>query len=212
MKFQIFLLSLFCAVPVMAQEPSKIEKGGFENPPSALQTEAFTTTKVIHRFTFNFGTEISQLQFRGGSLQGYGFNLGTDFALTDKIALGPAMGMVYDLTQFQGFLYSRFSGYAKYALTGHNYIADSTLSFKGASLMQKTTKPGQRLVLGVGADQLFLNGSKNIYPATGPSAMCGYSFVALGLWLDVSVSYGVLTANDLQVGYTALKTSIVFGM
>lgn len=158
------------------------------------------------------GLEFPSLKVGTASLTGGGFRFGYDYALNDHWSVNPNLALVFAASKTQGYLYSGFNGILRYSLFGGARPKQEVLLKDNQPIVSQQVGRESRLFLGLGIEQLFLNGAQQVYPAAGPTAVVGYSFNFMKSWFEVSARLDLLSANSRSVTGGALNLSMLIGL
>jgi hypothetical protein len=194
-----FLFSLFISIFGISQTAwSEIDS--VANPPINSDTK-------IHRSGLTVGTEISQLQLPTASFLGLGFSFAYQYAVNSNWAVRPQIGQVLN-TSGGTYLYTSFAGFVTYALTGSQLWGSSDVTFGGKPVSSITYPRLSTFSVGVGVEQLLLNGTQAVYAAPGYSALATYTTPVLGTWISFSGRLGQYQSNQQQI--TGILFNVAF--
>lgn len=157
-----------------------------------------------------FGLEAAQIEpATGPALVGIGPRFGVDYDLGNGLSVNPAVSLV---TSGTGFIYSGVSGFLRYSIFGELSSIRQVLSSNGVAIVTRERERSNRLSVGIGLEQLFLNGSQNVYPAAGISASVAYSMQLYGRRFEVSGRYSMLNANLKNLNAVFIDFSMLLGL
>ena len=175
-------------------------------------------TPLTHRFDyreekfkgeFSFGLEGAQIQSTGSSLTGIGPRIGVDYDLGANFSVNPSASVAMDGNTI---IYSGFNGYLRYSILGSLSGDHKVLTFDGKQSVDQSTPRSNRLSVGLGVEQLFLNGTQSVYPAAGFSATSAYSFKMFSSQFEVAARYSQMVANSKSFTGIFIDFSFLLGL
>ena len=158
------------------------------------------------------GLEGSVVSTGGTQVNGLGLRLSYEYAFNDQWSIHPDLSLVFSTSSAQGFSYSGVDGFFRYNFLGSLRSTQSSVWDQGNPIAVESSLRSNRLSLGVGVLQLFLNGAKQVYPAAGLGAEVAYSFSGLGQWVEGSLRGASLTSNNKPVTVLFLGFSVLFNL
>lgn len=152
----------------------------------------------IARSAFYMGSEFVNLSGEGGSLMGVGVKAGFEYGFSEKLSIGSNLVFSFQASGKPGaFFYSGINGLFRYTYSGVNFAESTVIKRRdGVILYKSTPEVLRRSTLFIGFEQLFLNGSANVYPAIGLTLGSSRAFVFWGRGVELDFRYSMLQAND----------------
>ena len=152
-------------------------------------------------------TEFSQLAVEGESITGSGLKLGFDFLLSNYISTKFLLATTLDPNNGFQTVYTALGLYGSYNLfDASNYTRK--LQLNGKSVFVEKHQASQKLSIGVGFEQVFLNGSRGVYSASGPGIGITYQREIFGWPTVLGVRKTMLKSNSLDVDFLALNLGV----
>lgn len=181
---RVFLIILF-AQPTFAQE-SRFDEVFSED-----------SHQKIHVFV---GTEISSLQTKSSTLTGYGARLGLNYSFTEKIGVGFYLGQVYGNGEL-GFssLYTNLTASGHYAIQGSLIDTSKTVYVGYRKMVVRHAAKAPVWDVSFGAEQMLLNGTAQVFPATGFAIGTGKDFKIWDHWWKLSGRFSQLVSQSTTV-------------
>ncbi|MBX3019920.1 MAG: hypothetical protein KF767_18680 [Bdellovibrionaceae bacterium] len=216
MRFRLTLvcgLTLFCGAFAFAQDenvappvPETTAQSAGERPQIRAQIR-----KKPRNSSFLFGSELTQTSGTTGSLAGIGPRVGFEYAISEKLSLSTNITFALQATGKPGaYFYSGFTGAVRYALSGSNLMDRTEITDGQTTFVEYSRLKRERLQLVAGIEQLFLNGSNNIFPAIGFTAQGVYSFQMLDNDWEFDGRMSQLLAGDRSFMLIGLGLSMSF--
>lgn len=169
-----------------------------ENKPKS----EYHVSNPLKKTEFAVGAEFSQIQLPGLSLTGYGACLSYQFAFSERWAVKPQMSQA--LGSGSTYLYTSIAGFASYALTGSYYWGHQELKVNGVTAASIQVPRTNVWSVGVGLEQIFLNGAQSVYAAPGMAVFTSYSWQ----WMNRQMTAGLRVGN-YKSGNTEIKGTII---
>lgn len=161
---------------------------------SGVQLDVKSTPKLT---VFNVGAELVQTSTEGRSIMGMGPRVGFEYSIAEKLSLAASLTFALQASgKFGAYFYSGFSGSFRYTFSGTNVREHIQVTHAGKSVVDYERQSRSRWQAGFGIEQLFLNGSTNIYPAVGFSVQL---IRGLRIWdhdFETDFRISQLQAND----------------
>lgn len=154
--------------------------------------------KNVSKSSFSMGSDFVNMTGDGGSAMGLGLKAGFEYGLTEKFSIGSNIMFSFQMTGKPGALfYSGINGLARYTYSGVNFAETTTIKKReGVVYVKSSPTVTQRSTVFAGFDQLFLNGTANIYPAIGITLGTSRGFVLFDKIIELDFRYSMLQAND----------------
>lgn len=157
-----------------------------------------------------FGVEIAQIQPASGAvLVGLGPRFGVDYDFGNNFSFNPSVALV---TTGATFIYSGLNGSIRYTINGSLSTRHQVLTSNGVPIITQTVSSANRLSIGLGIEQLFLNGSQSVYPASGISASVAYATRLLGQRVEINGRLSQLSANQRNLSAIYIDFSFLLGI
>lgn len=161
---------------------------------SAVQLQVKKTPKLT---VFNFGSELVQTSTEGRSIMGVGPRVGFEYNMAEKLSMAASITFALQASGKLGaYFYSGFAGSFRYTFSGTNVRDHVQITDAGKVVMDYERVSRARWQAAFGIEQLFLNGSANIYPAVG---FFGQIVHGLRIWdhdFETDFRIAQLQAND----------------
>jgi hypothetical protein len=183
-----------------------------EEPADLFKTSSFQSYEQYDRTDFLVGGEYVSLKNAASQLSGMGVRLGVDYALDPRWSINPNLALVYNADKFSTYLYSGINGLLGFNWKQNNMLPKKEISYAGKSIFSQTNSRAAKIITFVGIEQLFLNGSVNVYPAAGVTAGLKYVDSFWGTWTEFTLRGSSLTANNLPLTAMYLNVSFLFGL
>ena len=156
------------------------------------------------------GLEVAQIQPAvGAALVGIGPRFGVDYDIGYGFSLNPCVSLV---SSGSTFIYSGVGGNFRYTVLGNLATRERVLTSNGVPIVTQLIPTSNRLSVGFGLEQLFLNGSQSIYPAVGLSASLAYSVTLFQKRFEIVGRYSQLTANQRSLPSLFIDFSFLLGI
>ncbi len=154
--------------------------------------------------------ESAQFALPGGSITGMGGKIEYTRYVTPRISIDPFFAMAFGTTGGVSSTFTGFGGYVNYTLVGDCCTTKRLVSIEGRSLVSDEKPRTQLLRVGVGFDQVFLNGDKAVYPASGIGAGASYDFSLFGRGLRLAARTSFMTANQQSIQAVFVSAGLLF--
>lgn len=149
---------------------------------------------------FFIGAEGAMLQASTGSLVGYGFRLAFEHAFNPNFALDLSMGQAFgNGGSLVSALYTSFAGTVVYSVIGNIQEVSRQVYMNDQLTYTETAHKKSIFTVGLGMEQMLLNGDSGIYPATGLAAQGNYYFSWGDNPLKAQIKVGSLSAQGQSV-------------
>lgn len=205
-----FFVLLAAPASVSAQETGAETTTTAESAGERPQIRAQLRRKPMNS-SFLFGSEITQTSSSGGSLAGIGPRVGFEYSITDRVSLSTNITFALQATGKPGaYFYSGFTGSLRYSLFGTNMMDRTEVTDGHTTFLEYSRLKRERLQLVAGIEQLFLNGSNNIFPAIGFTSQAIYSFQMLENDWELDGRMSQLIAGDRPFTLVGLGLSMSF--
>jgi hypothetical protein len=155
----------------------------------------------------NLGLSIASIQLANGSLQGFGPTLGFEYLVLPNWSIYPSLTLALDVSS-QSYLYSGFNGTLRYSLFGSAVEKTDTIIQNKWPVVRTQTVKSQRMTANFGIEQLFLNGTRAVYPATGLSLGASYMTPLFGAWTEWTIRGASLNASGQSATAIFLESII----
>ena len=164
----------------------------------AQATEKFRFENTITKNFIKVGPEVSMLSSPTSSLQGMGFNLKLLHAFRSKWAFAIGLSQSYSVENPGSVLFSSFTGQIQYAVFGQLQGANQTIYYENSPMVKVSQGHQNNFNVGASVEQLFLNASDSIVPATGFSLFANYSTQLWGFNIEPEIGFGQLNSRNNQ--------------
>ncbi len=147
------------------------------------------------------------------SLTGYGLRVGWNRNLSSKWNFEGSFSQVFGSSDAgSGFnaLSSSLEAFAQYAVSGQFESNERTVLFDGRPLVRERRYRQRVFSLGVGVMQLLLNGSTDVYPATGLGLSASYDFYLWDHLVRPNARYGLLSGNGQDLNLLGFDFAMMF--
>lgn len=178
----------------------------------SLNMTGFKMQQEYERSDLLFGTEMSSLSSTNGNLTALGARLGLDYSLDSSWSINPNLALVYEVGGQMTYLYSGVNGMIRYNWFHSNLNPRKELYYNEKPVVLESNSKSSKLVTMFGVEQLFLNGSTNVFPAAGATFGIGYVDSVWGQWTELSLRYSALSANSIPVNVVYLNLSFLLGL
>ena len=148
--------------------------------------------------SLSIGLEYSSLSATT-RLSGFGIQLNWQRNLSNSFALDFGLMQVFNFSDGFNYLYTGIGVFTKYAVLGEFSNQSAALYHAGHSLVTEYPEKGDILAIGVGPEQLILNGTSSIFPVTGLSFLLQYQTRFFDLPLSSTLRYSTMSGNNLQI-------------
>jgi hypothetical protein len=109
------------------------------------------------------------------------------------------------------FLFTQISLFGSYSLWGGNYNQQTKAKVNGKALVENRPFSQSEFLVGLGIDQIFLAGSDNTIPISGPSFRAEYHFSGTKDYhFSVNLSLSTLANGNNSYSLTTFGISIIF--
>lgn len=168
-------------------------------------------TKTTDQKNFlSIGPEISSISGGEEGLQGFGAAIQYSHAFDDDWGAGITLSQHFNGGGGTGtVLYSGLSAKATYAIFGSLKGTNQSVRYKGRPILTTNRLVSNVLTVGLSIDQLFLNGTDQVYPATGAVLSTSYQTELFGTRIKPSLGFGNLT-GPRDEGLSIIKVGILF--
>lgn len=143
--------------------------------------------------------EMAQFKLPGGTISGMGGKIEYSRYLTKRISIDPFFAMAFGAQGGVSSTFTGFGGYVNYTLLGDCCASSKSITLEGRSLVNEVKPRTSLLRVGLGFDQVFLNGDKAVYPASGLGAGASYEFPIFGFNLRLAARTSFMTANSQAI-------------
>lgn len=189
------LLSLLFATTVFANASFAMDMRT-----DVSKTKSFLTTSG----------EVAQFTLDEGSLSGSGLKVDFNNSFSDNISL--EIYLASALNTAGGASFTGLGGYTYYNVLGECCATVRTVSVDGKPMMTETSLRGQNLQVGLGLDQFFLNGSKNVYSASGLGISVIYQFSLFKYNFKTEARHSQMTAGQNKIQGNFVSFGVVFAL
>lgn len=162
----------------------------------ASESNLFEYTKSINKSDLNVGTEFSQVSSAKSSLSGFGINVRYLNSFSKNWSLGVGLSQAFSIAGQGSVLYTGLSAQGHYAILGYFQSYSELIKYNGETIAKIQSKQSDTLAVGISIDQLLLNSSTQVIPATGVSFRASYSTQLFGFYVKPEVSFGQLSAQQ----------------
>ena len=152
-------------------------------------------------------SEFSQLSVEGESITGSGLKLGFDFLMTNHISTEFLLATTLDPNNGFQTSYTALGLYGSYNLLDASSYTRK-LQLNGKNVFIEKHEAPQKLMIGVGFEQVLLNGSRGVYSASGPGLGITYQREFFGWNTVLGVRKTMLKSNTLDVDFLALNLGV----
>ncbi|NUN05216.1 MAG: hypothetical protein HUU57_05595 [Bdellovibrio sp.] len=152
-------------------------------------------------------TEFSQLAVEGESISGSGLKLGFDFLLTNHISTEFLLATTLDPNNGFQTSYTALGLYGSYNLLDASRYTRK-IQLNGKNIFIERHEAPQKLSVGLGFEQVLLNGSRGVYSASGPGLSITYQRELFGWNTVFAVRKAMLKSNTLDVDFLALNLGV----
>lgn len=152
-------------------------------------------------------TEFSQLAVEGENIMGSGLKLGFDFLLTNHISSEFLLATTLDPNNGFQTSYTALGLYGSYNLLDASRYTRK-LQLNGKNIFIERHEAPQKLSIGLGFEQVLLNGSRGVYSASGPGLNITYQRELFGWNTVLAVRKAMLKSNTLDVDFLALNVGV----
>ncbi len=166
---------------------------------------------AINKSQILMGLELSTLDISSTQVYGLGARFGFEFALDPRWSILPSLALVASTAGNTSLLYTGLGAELRYSVFGTYQSSRSDIYSHEKLLKSELSLPTQRLSLALGLDQLFLNGTSQIYPASGITIGAMFSFQAFSNWFEVSLKKSLLRAQDKTINAAVINLSFLVG-
>lgn len=143
--------------------------------------------------------EMAQFALPAGTISGMGGKVEYTHYLTKKISIDPFFAMAFGTQGGVSSTFTGFGGYVNYSLLGDCCSSKKAIAIEGRALVTEEKPRTSLLRVGLGFDQVFLNGDKAVYPASGLGAGASYEFPLLGFNFRLAARTSFMTANSQSI-------------
>ena len=162
----------------------------------------------VRKSTLSVGLEYASLQ-TSVPLSGYGLTLGFSYALSRNWELGAMLSQIFDSKGFS-YLYTGLGASVKYSVFGSFLSGSHEVSSLLGPVVKETQTQEKIVAIGIGAEQLLINGSTQVYPASGITVQASYHFPVFAKWWVLGVRAGSFSAAQKTFSALFLNLSIPF--
>lgn len=180
------------------------------SPPIQQRTLQLSSETSVIDTQLSGGLEGSQVTSRGTSVSGVGVRFSYEIAMSDAWSVRPGLSLVTTLSSTQGFAYTGVDAFFRYNLRGTLLTSETKITHESRPIFSETATRSNRLSVGAGLSQLFLNGSHEVFPAAGVGLEVAYSFPTLGHWVEASVRGVEMTSNKKSLTGVFIYFSLLF--
>ena len=159
---------------------------------------------------FMLGVEMTGLNLGSSSLTGAGIHLAYEYGFNKNWSILPSFALVAALSGSSGYLYSSIDANFRYSLFGSLGTTQRKIIHDGKTIVSQTEERQNRFCLTAGLEQLFLNGTQAVYPASGITFGIAYLFPILNHWTEISIRDGQLTSGSRSVSTIIIDLSLAF--
>lgn len=154
--------------------------------------------------------EMSQFTLDEGSISGTGVKVDFSHGFTKDIALELYLSTAIGGGSSVSASFTGLGGYALYNLLGTCCQENRTISVDGTTVVKETMAQKHLLQVGIGLDQILLNGSKGVYSTSGLGIGGNYQFNVWDFKVKISARMAQMTANKEKVQATFFGAGLVF--
>lgn len=162
---------------------------------------------------FTLGTQYSNFQMLSRGLGGYGIQLGFEYALLPSWSIQANLSQGFDASggAFH-YLFTDVNAFVYFALLGDFIPQDQEILYHDQGIVKTNTVRGKTVSIGMGAEQMLLNGASQVYPATGISLALRYHFPMFNQWFVASVRDGMFSLNRQSFNGLFLGISVLLDL
>ncbi len=147
------------------------------------------------------------------TVTGYGLRLGWNRNLTNRWNFEGSFSQTFGTSEAGagfGALCSSLEAFAQYAISGQFESNERTVLFDNKPFINERRYRQRVFSVGFGLMQLLLNGSTDVYPATGLGFSLSYDITLWNRLVRPSFRYGLLSGNSQDINLMALDLAIMF--
>ncbi len=170
-----------------------------------------TSKTVTNKSQILIGAEVTSMTISSTQIFGAGARFGFEFALSPRFSILPTLSLVVSGSGNGSLLYTGIGAEVRYSFFGSYQSIHTDVFSHGKLIASELGLPSNRLSLAAGIDQLLLNGTNQIYPASGITGGIGYSFPIFSSWFEVSAKEGFYEAQGKNVTATMVNVSVGIG-
>ena len=176
---------------------------------SAYADPSIQVEEQIERVRILLGVEGSQSSSTLSSMTAVGPHAHISYGLADKHAAGLAITQTYE-TDSMSALYFDVAGFYEYAVRG-SYLSKTYKLKQDSKEISREQSPQKSITsLGIGLDQMFLNGKNNIYSGTGVTFKAAHDFRLSSIPLNVGLRYSALTVKGESFSVFSFTLSYLY--
>lgn len=172
-----------------------------------VQTQSYESKNYL-----SAGLEFAQFTLEGGSLNGTSVKVDFSHYFTPKWGIEVFLASAVNASSGGASNFTTLGGYFNYTLLGNCCSIQKTISMDGSPIVVETSSKKNQLKVGVGIDQVFLNGSKSVYSISGVGAGASYEFRMFDYPLKASGRYSMMSSGAMSISGIFFGLGMTFGL
>ena len=158
------------------------------------QDSKLTYFESEDRFEFVLGLQASQMTTSLGAATGFGPVVEFDYGLSTNFSTGMLFSQVFDTSE-RAALFLDIYGFVQYSLTGSALGSRRRILYQGETVVDEFKQKRSGLSLGVGPEQLIVNGSVSAYPSSGVAASLHWDTTLIATPVGTHLRFSTLSAR-----------------
>lgn len=171
---------------------------------SSYQVEDQKTTENI---SLSAAFAMSQLKSSSSQLQGFGYEANGLFRISPRLSAGLCLFQALDSAKNVTALYTGIRSVLNYSIGRSIFANRRAVTVNGRSFLNYREEGGNSYSLEMGLEQLFLNGTQTVAPASGVTVGARMDALLFEIPFTFTARLGILTL----AGSTVMTNSIAAG-
>ncbi len=156
------------------------------------------------------GLEYAQFSLGSGSITGSAIRVDFTHYFSNNYSIEMFITSAVNASTSSSF--TTLGGYFYYTLTGDCCSFNKIISLDGAPIVMESTNKKNSLKVGLGIDQVFLNGSKSVYSISGLGFGAEYDFKMFNKLFKAASRYSVMSSNNNSIQGLFFSLQMTFGL
>ena len=169
------------------------------------QTQSLQSTEEESKFLLSTGVLYSTASSSSGSFSGPCLNMNGSYLLNSKWGASFAFAQAFGQGGGLVSLYSAFQSSLNYSLWGSRQSLERNISVDGRRVLHEKVARSRSLEIGAGFDQVWFNGTTNVFPASGFAVSFAGCFKYGKYWIRPELRISSLTTG---LGLSLMLTSV----
>ncbi len=182
-----------------------------------ISTQAYAvdvlTQTVETRNYLSAGMEYATFNLEnGGKIAGTSIHADFTHYFNNRFGAEISLASAFNASSATASSFTTIGGYVHYTIFGDCCSLNKIITLDGAPIVIESTNKRNSLKVGVGIDQVFLNGSKSVYSISGLGLGAQYDFKMFHRLFKASARYSMMSSNEMDVAGLFFSLQMTFGL